>query len=413
MLGVQFGSCTLQKIAILILMSSLSLGLAAPSDDPDPNDQRHYRDPILPLLVGGIIGPQEKTFIIRVRTVGGEIPEPGPKLEIHSSSGPIVLHSDSDGFLKYPFSVALVKENPTYTKLVRELVYELRLTSVTKPGIRQRTELSAGNKPIMEHRSFRIWYPPQQKEEAKVVFEYLQKSYTFIQDQLSIEPTLWGINLTERDLSDINYTTLQDYPKWYTWSYPIDEIRSSKGQKSNVHEWVEHTLIERAGLEQLAEGGSNRFVFDGLAEYIGIRFTKYVPAYYESKLQELIDKDEVTVNLPGKFQWQAKQFQNPQQLTEELTQFTSGYPLSFVFWERICEKHGRDLPGRFVTQLQQETQSDYETCLKVLEHLTKAHDIRSQLESMDVRNTVQVIRDLSLSLQQKTAPTHVHVNGNN
>ena len=147
----------MQKIAILILMSSLSLGLAAPSSNPGPNDQRHYRDPILPLLVGGIVGPQEKTFIIRVRTVGGEIPEPGPKLEIHSSSGSIVLHSDSDGFLKYPFSIALVKENPTYTMLVRELVLELRLTSVTKLGIRQRTELSAGTKPFMEHGSFRIW----------------------------------------------------------------------------------------------------------------------------------------------------------------------------------------------------------------------------------------------------------------
>ena len=390
-------------------MSSLSLGLAAPSSNLDPNNQRHYRDPILPLLVGGIIGPQEKTFIIRVRTVDGEIPEPGPKLEIHSSGGPIVLQSDSDGFLRYPFSIALVKENPTYTKLVRELVFELRLTSTTKPGIKQRTELSAGSKPYMEHGTFRIWYPPGHEKEANAAFKYLKESFTFIHAQLSTEPTLWGINLVARDLSNVNYTTLQDFPRWYTWSYPIDEIASLKGQKSNVHEWVEHTLVERAGLDQSGKGGSNRFVFDGLAEYIAIRFTKYLPSNYESNLQELIDKDVVTVNLPGKFHWQAKQFQSPQELTEELTQFTAGYPLSFVFWECICEKHGRDLPGRFVTQLQQEAQSDYETCLKVLEHLTKAHDIRSQLESMDVKNTVQVIRDLSLSFQQEAAFAHVHV----
>ncbi len=40
----------------------------------------------------------------------------------------------------------------------------------------------------------------------------------------------------------------------------------------------------------------------------------------------------------------------------ELTQFAAGYPLSFVFWERISREYGRDLPKRFLAQLQKKTE---------------------------------------------------------
>jgi len=174
-------------------------------------------------------------------------------------------------------------------------------------------------------------------------------------------------------------------------------MMSLKGKKSNVHEWVEHTLDECAGLIQSSNEGSNRFVFDGFAEYVSIRFTKYLPTYYLSCLQDLLKQDMTIVNLPEKFQWQAKQYQNPDQLTDELIQFQAGYPLSFVFWERISAEYGRDLPKRFLAHLRKKSRGDYKSCLLTLEYLTESNSFRSWLKAIDVAEAIQCIQNVSKS----------------
>ena len=389
----------MQKIAFLIWFSFLSLSLASPPGSPNPSTSRHYRDPMMPLLVGGIIGPQEKTLAFRVTTENGGIPEPGPKLEIHSNNGVITLESDADGYLKYPFTLSLVKENPIVTKLDDNITFELRLTVVSKPGIKQRRELSVGDKPYIDCGPCRLWYPSGNLERTNEILTDLKAADTFIHSELGIKPSPWGINLVAQDLSKVNYTTLQDYPKWYTWSYPIDEISSVKARKTNVHEWVEHSLSECVGLKQSSVGGSNRFVLDGLAEYISIRFTKHVPAFYLSDLQQLLNNNVNRVDLPNRFTWQPKQYRNPEQLMDELTMFTAGYPLSYAFWEGLSEKYGRDIPKRFISQLQQHDQSNNEICVRTLERITGSNQLQSQLQIMDVDKAIQLIQDMSKSYQ--------------
>ena len=391
------------RVPILFVLGFLSINLASPANEPEKSAQKHYLDPIRALLVGGLIGPQEKTLAFRVRTRDGKIPETGPKLKILSATGRIILNSDADGFIRYPFNIDLVKENPVIEKFGgKKYVFECRLTSSGKRGIKQRVELSAGGKAFVGNDSIRIWYPPDFEQEAKAVFRQCKLVFDYIHTELGIEPPRWGINLCSEDLSKVNQTTLQDYPKWYTWSFPVSEALSLEGQKSNTHEWLEYTLDERVGLAQ-SEGnqGSNRFVHDGLSEYVSIRFSRHMPSDYLSRLQNLIDQGTTTINLPLKFQAPKMQYATPDQLQEKLAKFTAGYPLSFVFWEHACSEYGRDLPKRFIEAVQKEHLESYESCLHALERLTGSSSLKSELEAMDVNEAIECIENLSKSLEQK------------
>ena len=374
----------------------------SPAGEPERSAQKRYRDPLILALVGGLIGPQEKTLIFSVRTQDAKIPPLGPKLEILSANGRIVLHSDVDGFLRFPFNLELIKENPVIRKLEEGITFDFRVTSSTKPGISGRLELFTGDKAFVENGVIRLWHPPELEQEAEVIIRQLKQAFDFIRAELGVKPTAWGINVVKEDLSKLNHTTLQDHPKWYTWSYSISEIESKNGQRSNVHEWVEHTLGERVGLVQSSNGGSNRFVFDGLADYISSRFCSLFPSDYLSRLHRLIDEGITSVNLPETFLWQAQQYSSPDHLTEELVKFPAGYPLSFAFWESMCAKHGRDLPKRFLEAVQTRKLTNYESCLRVLEQLTGSTSLKSTLEAMDVNETIQLIEDISKSQQQKT-----------
>jgi len=194
-----------QKIVILIWISSISFSLVSPTGPPGPNAQRHYCDPIMPLLVGGIIGPQEKTLVFSVRTKDAKIPEPGPKLEIYSKNGTIVLQSDADGYVKYPFSVALIKENPALRKLNEKLTFELRLTSVTKPGIKQRIELSVGDKPFMACESCRVWYSASHEKEAEEILRnYRKHIHSYMMNSQSNQPpgvSIWLNRICPRSIT--------------------------------------------------------------------------------------------------------------------------------------------------------------------------------------------------------------------
>ena len=340
--------------------------------------------------------------MFKARAADGRIPEEGPKLEIHSKNGVIVLRSDADGYVEYPFSVALVKENPIIKKLNENIAFELRITDVTRVGINQRIELSVGDKPYIESGPCRLWYPTGNLERAKEVLTDLKAARAFIRNELGVEPSPWGINIVAQDLNEVNYTTLQDFPKWFTWSYPIAGISTAKERKSNVHEWVEHTLSEEVGLKQSSKGGSNRCVFDGLAEYVSIRFAKHIPPFYLSDLQKLLAKNVNKVDLTEQFRWQAKQYRNPEQLMDELTQFTAGYPLSYAFWEGLSRQYGRDMPKRFVSQLKQYDQGNIESCIRILGQLTRSNQVQSHLKSMDVNKAVQLIQEISESYQDKT-----------
>ena len=388
----------MQKIAFMIWFSFLSLSFASPPGSPDPSTSRHYRDPIMSLLVGGIIGPQEKTLAFRVTTENGGIPELGPKLEIHSNNGVITLESDADGYVKYPFTLALVQENPIVKKLANNITFELRLTAVSKSGVKQRRELSVGDKLYIDCGSCRLWYPTGHLEIANEISKDLKAACTFVRSELGVTPSPWGINLVAQDLNEVNYTTLQDYPKWYTWSHTIDEITSSGARQNIIHEWVEHSLDECVGLKQSSVGGSNRFVFDGLADYISIRITKYVPAFYLPDLQALLDTGVNTVDLPDRFRWQPKQYQSPEELKDELIQFRAGYPLSYAFWEDLSQEYDRDIPKRFISQLQPGDKSDTESCIHTLEHLTGSNQIQAKLGTIDVGKAMQSIQDMSKAL---------------
>jgi hypothetical protein len=391
----------MRRITFLIWFSFVSFSLASPSDSPSPSTDSHYRRYVTSLLAGGIIGIQEKTIALRVISKNGEKLEPGPKLEIHSNNGVITLESDVDEYIKYPFNLSLWRENPIVKKLDSNIGFEIRISSVFRPGVKELRELSVGDKQYIDCGLCRLWYPAGHLELANEVSKDLKAACTFIRRELGVTPCLWGINLVAQDLSKVNYTTLQDYPKWYTWSYTIDEITSSGERKNIVHEWVENSLVDSVGLKPSSVGGSNRFVFDGLADYISVRFTKYVRPSYLRDLRALLNAGVHTVDLPDCFRWLSLQYQNPEELSDELllSQFRAGYPLSYAFWEDLSQEYGRDIPKRFISQLHQSDKSDTESCIHTLERLTGSNQIQSRLKTIDVDKAIQLIQDMSKSHQ--------------
>ena len=392
----------MKRTVILIVLVMLNCLFANPAlQGKESNIRRRYRDPLLPLLKGGLIGPQEKTLIFSVRSPDGKIPPQGPKLEILSSTGRIVLNSDTSGFIRFPFNLDLVRENPTISKLGDEnYVFEARLTSSARKGVTKRIELSAKGKDSVGDDSIRVWYPPGSKMKADLVLKQCRLAYRFIHTELGVTPPPWGVNLIREDLSEANQTTLQAYPQWYTWSYPIEEALSSKGKQVNTHEWVEYTL-EQLGIEQSSSPqGSNRFVLDGLSEYLSIRFTGYMPSDYLSRLTKLVNRDITVINLAMEFKAPTANHASPDQLRRELERFTAGYPLSYVFWEHTSSEYGRDLPKRFINKIQKLEKVDYETCIHTLEELTGA-SLKHELEAMDLHKAVQLINHLSKNITSK------------
>lgn len=387
----------MKKIKIASLILVVCLGALFPqfvrgaSGEPEPEEtQCHYCDLIMPLLVGGLIGPQEKTLIFSVRTPEGTIPPPGPNLEILSNSATIVLDSDADGFVHLPFNINLVRENPPVNKLYdRQCSYEARLTCVFHKGIKQRVELDTRGKPSLGEGPLKVWYPPGLEKDAKATLEHLEQAAASIRSELGIEPASWGINLIGQDLSAINHTTLQYEPKWYTWSYSVDEMATAESRQNTVHEWVEYSLEKSAGLSQSSEGGSNRFVFDGLADYVSNRFSNRFSSEYSARLEQLLADGITSVNLPREFTFSGEAALTSSNKTFG---FTAGYPLSYAFWERVSEQHGRDIPKRFLAAVHKEGAADYETCLRILKQLTGSETLRQELEAMDVAAALELIQ---------------------
>jgi hypothetical protein len=394
-----------------VVMAVLLATTTAIGGESKPEQPRRYRDPLLPLLAGGIIGPAEKTLIFRARGSGGAIPPAGQKLEIRAAAGTIILESDADGFVRWPFNLELLRENPPVRKLDATLTFDLLIAATFKSGVQERVELSAGQKAFVEEGAIRVWHTAGQAAAARELLERLVNQHSFIEKELGIVPLPWGINLVDDDLSGMNVTTLQDYPQWFTWSFSLQELGSREAERVNMHEWVEQSLSDRLEIESAEDKGWDRFVGDGLAEYVSIRCLRSIPAHYPELFEQLLTRGEIRVNLPERFRWATVGGASPAGLEASLEgQFRAGYALSFVFWERTCAEHGRDLPKRYLAALGSGGRKDYESRLRVLAQLTGSEAVRSRLEAMDVREALQQLRDLS-EWQEDRRPTTSSVCG--
>ncbi len=345
----------------------------------------------------GMIGPQTKDVVFTLRTQEGKIPTTGPKLEIMSASKTIVIESDANGHIKIPFSIDLLKENPPVRKLYDEVLqFELFLTVHAGQKSKQTREFSLKDKPYVEFEELRVWYPPSYRKKTGTVITELKKQSEFIEKHLGIKPIPWGINLIEERDPDVNIITLQEFPKWAVWTYSFEEMKQEKYIQTNIHEWVEQTLIRRFDLFDADPKGRNRFVLDGLADYIKIKYLGKIPNGYCKPLEMLIQQGTTQANLIQKFRSIRKlDYANGKKSMAERVQDESwipGYPLSFAFWEKLCRQHGRILPKRFLNKIENEPQRDLDSCISILEELTNTKTIQSRLEVMNVAASLQLIK---------------------
>ncbi len=386
-------SLTLCRLIVGLSLFSIICSVQA---EKSKDSEKPYLMFVGPFLQAGIIGPGTKEVAYQLSTEDGKTPPAGPKLEILFSKGTIVIESDREGIIRLPYSLELVEENPTVRKRYKEVLsFEVWLTGSFKSDSSKNVELSYKNKPSIESENIRIWYPADHHQKAKKLMPKLEKQRDFIQKQLGLEPMPWGINLIETKDPKVNDITIQEFPRWITWSYSLNEMNKIKFVQTNIHEWTEATLDRRLGLHHADSEGRNRFILDGLADYLKIRYTKKVRKDYMGMLEPLLEKNEIQVNLIESFKslhFSMTPTDGPIRKQIIKHSWLPGYPLSFVFWERLCREHGRDLPKKFIQSIQKKSKRDFESCIESLEKII-GEPIRSQLENVDVKSAMDLIQE--------------------
>jgi hypothetical protein len=149
---------------------------------------------------------------------------------------------------------------------------------------------------------------------------------------------------------------------------------------------------------------ANRFIGDGLAETASYRWAG-LPEGYARPLEALAAEGATTVDLLQRFQAvRGRGRMDLARLRRLLDQqvFPPGYALSFVFWERLSEEHGPDLPRRFLSGLEQHHRRDHAAALAGLRELTRVQDLETRLRQADVSQALS--RLASLSRRNPTPP---------
>ena len=69
--------------------------------------------------------------------------------------------------------------------------------------------------------------------------------------------------------------------------------------------------------------------------------------------------------------------------------------MSFVFWYKLCEEYGPDLPVIFLQKLQREEERSADAAVRLIEEITGRRDIIGKLKKADVNDAIEVLQFLS------------------
>ena len=382
----------------------------------------HYRDVVGTIQGMGVLDLSAKTFPLLVVDPEDGSPLAGIRLSILSRKYPFDLESDSDGIIQFPLLEDLKKENPRiviHPEGRTKPKYVVSFTGSFKKGNLQVENVMLHDKEVIATEEFHIYYCKECEAEAAIARQHLERQYETIREITGLRPIEWGVVIIREKDEAKNYIVPQQ-KGFSVWCYSRAQIHNGSFAKVNAHEWTESTLATNLHLTDADM--RNRFIADGLSEYVAFRDSGWYEEAHEDaieRLEKLRSKGVNVVNLLKEFRlphlhflrfgslyFSLREFRFYRDPGEILTgpDFSAGYPLSFVFWYNLCEEYGPGLPAEFLRRLSKEKKPTADVAVRVLEEITGSRDIMDRLKKADVNAAIQVLQSLSHEEQQISSP---------
>jgi len=360
--------------------------------------RHHYMDVAGPVQRFGVLPPGVEVLYIRLVDSRDRLALPGVKVSILSRDSRIDLLSDDSGFIRFPLSDRLADENPVviiHRKAPTTLLWNVTVTSLHKKNA-DASYVTTEGKDAITTEGFEIYYMPQCQSDVHAVREELERQQELIREVTGLRPAQWGVIIVPEDDDPVVRVVRQDKPELTLWCYSSGDLSDGKFARVNIHEWTEHTLDSVLGLGQADE--RNRFILDGLAEYVAFRHTGVAPDDLET-LRALRARGVRFVNLLKEFRvvsWRPGGVNDLDLRNVLQTQgYPPGYPLSFIVWYDLCEAHGAGLPAILLERLKEEKHRTAHVAVKLIEEITGRRDIRSRLTQANVDYALETLEALS------------------
>jgi hypothetical protein len=357
-----------------------------------------YAKIIRPARIISLADPEEGFFAFSCSDSETHAVLSGVTFEIRSKAGVVELTSDDDGIVRIPVAEELERENP-WVVCTRERRTSLNLHRTmslpsTGPPRTRRERVTTQGKQSIAGNGFSVWFDPGLEDEAAKAATRMEEQRAVISRTIGIDPAPWGVILIETKQEDTTYVTQSPNPGISAWLYARGELNNGRFDATNTHEWTESTLNK--ALDLPSADPRNRFITDGLAEYVNFLATGRRPQLPKS-LKELLDKRISSVNLLKNFQ--AVSPGEGETIEEALLRsgYPPGYALSFTFWHRLCREHGNDLPAKFLSRVKSAEKRDSANLIRILSDLTGEPNLKKRLTKADVQEALDLLESLPKS----------------
>ncbi len=360
-----------------------------------------YNAVLDPLVSSGILDEQEEAIKLRFTEIDSTAPVADMELKILSRHKPRSLFTDEQGYLELPVDPVYREENPYLKHMAgRKVTLQFGTTMSFNPksdGSSEFEHIDLTDKEVRGIDRVKVIFDKPNEAFAHRAFEKMKRHFRAVTEVTSMPPMPWGVVVVPEKKKGMAYVVNQRPDLPYTWSYDLDEIDSGKFDWTNTHEWTESTIGRHLPLHKLDREGRNRIFVDGLADYAAFRVAPIRPSYARL-LEKMIEEGVVTVDLTQRFRSMRLKGDDLeenwlQRLMDEQA-FPAGYPLSFVFWHDLITAHGEDLPKRFLLELRDREDRDFDACIAVLESLTGETGLADRLRRADVQHAIDVIEKI-------------------
>jgi hypothetical protein len=334
---------------------------------------------------------------VQLRDARSQRPLAGTILSIHSVYEPLNLTANEEGWLDVPVSADYLDEDPAITHNHKgKVTFTYNLTGRLLGGrdTKEVRWIDIKDLPRLQHSGLLVFFDPASQAAAGKAMQELERQREFTREFLGLEPVPWSVVVVPRKEPGVQHVVLGIADAPSPWCYSETELTNGTMAHVNVHEWVETTLDRQLGL--YAADRSNRFIGDGLAELGAFRWAG-LPSGYAKGLETPMAKREAHVDILARFRTVTGQgqlsFARIQRALERQI-FPPGYPLSFVFWLRLSDAHGADLPRRFVAWFQRRSQRDHRAALEGLRALTSEQNLEDRLRRANVAEASRILAAL-------------------
>jgi hypothetical protein len=385
-----------------ILVSRENVGIA-----PAGYAWSAYRTFVRPFEKDGAIASDMRRLRIQVATPDEKTPIEGFKLIVMSKAEPTLVTSDSHGMIQVPVSATLRRENPLVMTDYKGPVsfyycgpgtWSVTGTSLgaTIRGLLQSKPVEISTKGMWQTITgdFTVWYCPEYAPQAKKAEALLSRQYEMIRKTTGLKPINWGVIILPEMHDDIPYVVSCAESGCSAWCYSAKEVDDGRFAEINAHEWTESTIDDQLRIYHYDR--SNRFIGDGLAEYVSCLCVKAEGGRFgradevADYLAWLRDSGVHQVNLLKEFRSMWVLLPTNSNIAEAVRKEgrLDGYGLSLAFWDRLAREHGTDVVKRFLYRLRTSDKRDSAAAIMLLQDMTGEKDIRARLSGASIDEAI-------------------------